>query len=559
TITEIYGKINTAFITSGSASFTSSFYKGALGITGKSNKSATGINLSAGSSKESAGNITSISGFGNTTILGWYNTTFKVVKVIPALYGLKAMNGAAELWLNVSIKNVSHQLTIDPYYQGMQNASLMVTILSNTTIYSNVTFKVPDTSQNLTIVGLAYKGYMNDLTIKGTMSITDPYYNLTNNYAYTYYVPKVPFFATDPFKDTDWNTSDLVFVSGDVPTIYNESETTLWANISSPIKNLTLTPLANISLSVSLETYNYTSYYEIYDAFFEAAYVTPFTSANNSVFQFSGQGYGQATIGAYVQNSYITLQGSVNGVTFTTNAIDVLNAGPIPVSGLTTSQYGSGTLSGTVNIAKIYPINCTSNSIYPSQVMLSGSFNLQGFYANGTQYYITVSLMNTVAGQSLYMALTTPVSASFTTTLYNEMANSGVSSALSYPLLNGSGALVMSISNQQIAEIATLTGQYVNITLNQLGAQIKYINGTTVGLETNFGYMNTTLKAINATVISISNGVATVKTALGTVQTSLANLNATVLSINGNVATIMTNAGKVMASLNAINATLASV
>jgi hypothetical protein len=105
-ITEIYGKINTAFITSGSASFTSSFYKGALGITGKSNKSATDINLSAGLSNESAGNITSISGFGNTTILGWYNTTFTVVKVIPALYGLKAMNGAAELWLNVSIKNV---------------------------------------------------------------------------------------------------------------------------------------------------------------------------------------------------------------------------------------------------------------------------------------------------------------------------------------------------------------------------------------------------------------------------------------------------------------------
>jgi len=560
TITYIYGSISDAFVTSGAVSFTTSEYKGYINITGKSYTSATGIELGAGKSGKSTGNITSVSGFGNKTILGWYNTTFTVMKVIPALYGLKAMNGEAVISAQVYIDNVSHSLKVDPYYQGLQNASFVVAILSNTTVYNNATFKAIDTSQNLTIVGLGYAGYLNNLEITGTMSITDPIYNLTDNFAYSMGISKLPFFDSAPYY-SGRNYVNFTFVSGDVPITYNESSTTFYGFVGSPIENLTLTPLANFTLAVDIYAYNTSSYYEINGAF-KAQYVTQFSSANNSVFEFSSEGLGQATVTAYVQNSYLILQGSANGITFTTNPIDVLNSGPIPVTGLTTSQFGSGTLTGTLNIAKLYPINWYI-PLYPSQVVLYGQLTLQGFYANGTQYYTTVNLMNTVAGQSLYMALTTPMTAEFTTTLYSEMANTGMSSTITYPLLNGSGAMITGINNTMVAEIATLTGKYVNMSLSQLDAKIigiySELNNTYVSINTNFGVMEAQLSALNASITAVSNGVATIQTSLGTIQASLNSLNAKIVAINGTVATIHTDIGTINTSLASINAQLTSI
>ncbi|MFP3299515.1 MAG: hypothetical protein RXN92_00330 [Thermoplasmatales archaeon] len=562
TITDIYGSMSDAFITSGAVSFTSNeYYQGYINITGKSYTLAKGIELGAGQYGTSAGNITSVSGFGNTTILGWYNTTLTVMKVIPALYGLKAMNGEAVISAQVYIDNVSHSLTVDPYYQGLQNASFVVTILSNTTVYNNATFKAIDNSQNLKIVGLGYKGYLENLEITGTMSITDPLYNLTDNFAYSMGISKLPFFDSKPHYYY-WNKVNFTFVSGDVPMFYNESWTTFYGFVASPIENLTLTPLANFSLYVSIQAWNYSHSYEI-DGSFNLHYATPFSSANNSVFEFSSEGLGHASVYARVQNSYITLQGSANGITFTTNAIDVLSVGPIPVSGLTTSQFGSGTLTGTLNIAKLYPINWSSPELYPSQIVLSGQLTLQGFYANGTQYYTTINLMNTVAGQSLYMGLTTPMTAEFTTTLYSEMANTGMSSTITYPLLNGSGAMITGINNTMVAEIATLTGKYVNMSLSQLNAKIvgiySELNTTYASIDTNFGVMEAQLSALNANVTAVSNGVATIQTSLGTIQASLNSLNAKIVAVNGTVATIKTDIGTINTSLASINAQLTSI
>jgi methyl-accepting chemotaxis protein len=481
------------------------------------------------------------------------------VNVIPALYGLKAMNGEAVISANVSIVNVSHSLTVDPYYQGFQNATIFTVAILSTMPYNNATFKAIDIFQNLTVVGLGYAGYLNNLEITGTMSITDPIYNLTDNFAYSMCISKLPFFNSAPYY---YNSSyfNFTFVSGDVPIYYNESSTTFYGFVASPIENLTLTPLASFTLAVNIYAYNYSSTYEI-KGLFNAKYVTPFSSANNSVLEFSSEGLGQATVTAYAQNSYITLQGSANGVTFTTNAIDVLNSGPIPVSGLTTGQYGSGTLTGTLNIAKLYPYN-SSNPFYPSQVVLYGQLTLQGFYANGTQYYTTVNLMNTVAGQSLYMALTSPMTAEFTTTLYSEMANTGMSSPITYPLLNGSGAMIVRISDQQIAEIATLTGQYVNMSIAQLNAHINSVwsteNATYAEVSTDYGNMVTMLNSINSKIIAINNTVATIQTSLGTIQTSLNNLNAKIVALSGTVATIQTNIGTIQTSLSSINSTVTS-
>jgi len=560
TIAYIYGSINNAFVTSGAVSFTSNDYQGYINITGKSHTSAKDIELATGKNGTSIGNITSVSGFGNTKILGWYNTTFTVEKVTPALYGLQAMKGKAVIEAKVTIDNVSHSLTVDPYYHGLQNASFVVTILSNTTVYNNATFKAIDTSQNLTIVGLGYAGYLNNLEITGTMSITDPIYNLTDNFAYSMGISKLPFIvsATYYYKKSDVN---FTFVSGDVPTTYNKSWTTFYGFVGSPIENLTLTPLAYFTLTVVILAENSSGSYSI-NGTFNAQYVTPFSSANNSVFEFSSEGSGLAKITAEVQNSYLTLQGSANGITFTTDAIDVLSVGPIPVSGLTTGQYGSGTLTGTLNIAKLYPINL-SNPFYPSQLVLSGQLTLQGFYANGTQYYTTVNLMNTVAGQSLYMGLTTPMTAEFTTTLYSEMANTGMSSTITYPLLNGSGAMITGINSTMVAEIATLTGKYVNMSLSQLNAKIvgiySELNTTYASIDTNFGVMEAQLSALNASVTAVSNGVATIQTSLGTIQASLNSLNARIVAINGTIATIKTDIGIINTSLASINAQLTSI
>ncbi|MGB9815870.1 MAG: beta strand repeat-containing protein, partial [Thermoplasmata archaeon] len=538
-----------------SVTFASSLYQGSIIITGKSNN-GTFITLSSNAKGTSNGTITSISGFGNTTILGWYNTTFTVSKVIPALYGLSAMEGKAELFANVSIKNYSHSLSIDPYYQGMQNVStFVIPILSITSGYNNITFSANDKSQNLTIVGNG--GYLNNLQISGTMSITDPIYNLTEKLALKFGASKMLF--NSPYT---WSTLNISFVSGDVPISYNSSSSTVTITVSTlPIENLTLIPTVSFSMNMEIWVYNYSYTFKIYSSSITATYTGPL-AISNSVFQFSSEGSGMATVYAEVQNSYITLQGNVNGITFTTsNVIDVLNVGSIPVSGLTTSQHGSGTLSGILNISKIYPVNYTGNM--PSNVILSGQLILQGFYANGTQYYIKVDLMNTVVAQSLLMGITTPINANFNSTFYSEVPNTGISPAITYPLLNGSGAMIVNISNQQIAEIATLTGQYVNISIAQLNAHINSVwstvNATYAEISTDYGNMIMMLNSMNSEIIALNGTVVTIQTAIGSIQTNISNINAQITGINGNIATINTAIGTIQTTLSSINAQITGI
>jgi len=556
TLHKIIGTINAAFVTNGDVRFTNSFYLGSIEITGKSNKVASGILLGYGSlSKTSTGNITGVSGLGNTTILGWYNTTFTVVKVVPALYGVSAFTGYAVIWANVSIKNVSHSLTIDPYYQGMQNASFIVSIPSVTNTYSNTTFKASDVSQNLTLVGLGNAGYLNNLVLSGTFSVTNSLYNLTNTYSYSLSVKQISFFTSTPFiSDTSYSTKNLIFVSGDVPTVFNETKTTFYAMVASPIKNLTLTPLANFKLKVTFFANDGMGDFNISGSF-TGSYVTPYAVVNNTVFTFSSTATGMANITATVEETQLVFNAQTNGITLTTNPLYVLNAGPVYVTGVSTGMYGIGTVTGTVNVEKLYPVSMDG-------AVLGGSLNTVGFLGNGTQYSLNVVFTSSPVSLYLNSAALEPVTSVFLMEYVSESPNVGVSPAYSYPLVSGSGALILSLSNNTIAQIATKTGQVINVSLNQLNAKISNVwsaqNTTYATLNTDFGTMMVALKNINATITGISNGIATIQTALGTIQTSLNNLNAKITALNGTVATIQTTLGTIQTSLSSISTTVST-
>lgn len=137
------------------------------------------------------------------------------------------------------------------------------------------------------------------------------------------------------------------------------------------------------------------------------------------------------------------------------------------------------------------------------------------------------------------------------------------SNAATLTLVNGSGALVLSISHSDIVEIATLSGAYVNVTLAQLNATINKIYSVQghmyASLTSGFGNMTVSLAAIKASVASVSSGVATIQTSLGTVTAVLGAIGATLVSVQSTVLDVNTTLGEVKLSLAQVNANVTSV
>ncbi|MCL5983059.1 MAG: methyl-accepting chemotaxis protein [Candidatus Thermoplasmatota archaeon] len=130
-------------------------------------------------------------------------------------------------------------------------------------------------------------------------------------------------------------------------------------------------------------------------------------------------------------------------------------------------------------------------------------------------------------------------------------------------LASGSGALVLSISHSDIAEIATLSGAFVNITLAQLNATINKIYSLDghmyASLISGFGNMTVSLSAINATVTSVSDGIVSIQTTLGAISTSIVDLNATVAGVAHGLVELSSAVGNLTVSLADLNATVATV
>ncbi|MEM1973420.1 MAG: hypothetical protein QXN68_01365, partial [Thermoplasmata archaeon] len=555
TLRMIYGSVNYAEITSGKVSFESPYFIGAISMTGKSYSNiGSKLTLSSGSSSTSPGNITSIIGFQNTTILGWYNTTFKVTSVTPALYG-GLFNGYAIISISVEIQNVSHSLNIDPWFTGLQNASLNITILSNTTKYSNVTFTEPDLSQNLTLTGYGRIGYLNNFELSTSFSITNSLYNLTDNFAYSAIVKKVSFFNSSLYGNSSLESSQLIYVSGDVHVTVSNYNAELIANIGSPIQNLTLTPIANISFWVYFNATNGIDYHINNVLITNTYYSIPFTNSNNTVFSIRPviPALGSAEIKATVEESQINIQTFVNNIVITTNPFYVANFGNIPVSGLVTGDHGIGTASGILTVSKIYPASI-------DEIQLTGNLNATIINANGTQYGILLKFLNTPIMLNTESTVLVPITINATVNYVTEMSNTGITSnSIYYQLVEGSGALIVSVTNSTIATIVSKLNQTIQVPLNELNAKITAINGTLVTIETAFGYMNSTLNALNAKITAINGTLVTIKTDLGTITTSLNSINATVTSIKGNIATISTSLGTLTGTLNELNAKITAI
>ena len=175
------------------------------------------------------------------------------------------------------------------------------------------------------------------------------------------------------------------------------------------------------------------------------------------------------------------------------------------------------------------------------------------------------------------VTLTVPTSAqaltdSYTATVTIEL-NSGngipttvtgtTSGSTPLTLASGSGALVLSISHSDIAEIATLSGAFVNITLAQLNATINKIYSLDghmyASLISGFGNMTVSLSAINATVTSVSDGIVSLQTTLGAISTSIVDLNATVAGVAHGLVELSSAVGNLTVSLADLNATVATV
>ncbi|MEM3860101.1 MAG: hypothetical protein QW478_11990, partial [Candidatus Micrarchaeaceae archaeon] len=200
-------------------------------------------------------------------------------------------------------------------------------------------------------------------------------------------------------------------------------------------------------------------------------------------------------------------------------------------------------------------------------------------YLNGTAYVTEPAYLS--ASGTLYGSFPMPndnPGAYWTVTLgwtqIDYASSSGVSASVAtftmssagaptLELVNGSGALVVSLTTSTFSQITaiikTVIGTYVSVPLSELNASIASIKGMTANLTTAFGKMTVTLSAINATVSSIENGQALINTKLGTISTTLSSINASIVSLHDNVAVINTTLGQVTASLKAINATVSSI
>ena len=138
------------------------------------------------------------------------------------------------------------------------------------------------------------------------------------------------------------------------------------------------------------------------------------------------------------------------------------------------------------------------------------------------------------------------------------------SSSTMLTLVNGSGALLVSVrvpgtvnvSAASIAEIATQSGAYVNLTLAQLNAKVTSVEDGVAYLNTSFGQMSASLKAIGASVTSIASGVAYMNSSLGKIATSLQSLNATIRSLNQTVVELSSIVGTLSGTLSSINTTV---
>jgi hypothetical protein len=225
---------------------------------------------------------------------------------------------------------------------------------------------------------------------------------------------------------------------------------------------------------------------------------------------------------------------------------------PATPGSATTKVYGqdvAGSIYVTINL------NGTAYTTVPvsdSSGTLTGAFLAPNSNA-GNYWSITLTWAQTVYENVLSGG--TPTGQS---TILNSYTDSS-SSLPTLTIVQGSGALLISVSTTGIASIITSTvDSALSVPLSELSANITALHGQIVTIDTAFGTMTTTLSTINATVSAIESGQALLTTDVGSISTSLASLNASLVAFNGNVVAINTTLGLQSATLGSINGTVHS-
>ena len=513
------------------------------------------------------GNLTAVDGFeNNSAIGGWFNATVYVDAFYPALYGVPNFDGYAMIGLEIDIKKNTSEY---PYFEGYY--------------YTDGDLVIPtDTVANFTVAGFyedsdfTLTAYMTpvrlvNVSISGSFEMTWSDYGIDSTYTFHTPLPLTitPNPSTNYFSVTLYEPSGVWFnqTSGEPNINYDKYMRIEYEGyIGKPIANVTLVPLIQADFYV----YGYGEYEGWWDYYYYMdfnAYDYYETTLNiveggmNSYSSVAGwypSDYFYQWIMFY--NYEMSFSGVFGGIDISTGVVTISDVGDYYIHGTANSLYGSGVVTGTLTVLQHIPYSDYMAGGYSdyNNITFAVELNVQVYNANGEQTYIeistpTMSLTNSIQRQGNWLA-TVP----YSLTTVTESPNEGTYTYGNYKLEQGSGALIVTLSDEQIATIVTRLGDVVNISLEQLDAKLvgiwSDVNDTYALVETAYGDMSAKLDAIDAKITDVKNGIATIQTTLGNIQTSLSNLDAKITSLQGDVATVQTALGDIQVSLEDLNA-----
>ncbi len=565
-------------------------YVGTLNFSGAGENDAVEHQLYAGYSFDVPGVITGLEGFANNSMGGYFNATVYVYYTRASLYG-GVFNGT--YIIDANVMDILNNTGDYPFFDGYLKTTIYTALPSEDPISPGYTHHA--------LVGDYYRSYMQITGMMRVVNITNgsiagnvhmgwPVLGTTHDFEFT--VDGVEMHGTPNIEydhewDADESHSDPGFNVTYSGTPVDEYEITVYYDleVGAPIHNVSLIPVidASMEVDVDIESGGYYSghwtdnlaYYRVQAGYsYNSAPFLDETTLNlptqdSAPVVINHDLFDEAVLyDAFMPHEHLTFQGNVGNISFSTDDVDVWNTGDYYITGTATSPNGMGTVTGVVHLNSHYPTTYysyhTGNYYIDDNINATVTLNIHIENYDGTHTDITVSLPYAQA----YVALPNYYSKAIhnvpysMTTLVNEGSDEGTATFGSYTLEQGSGALVVNLSDDQVATIVTKLGDVVNVSMAQLDAKIVGLwntaNETYALLDTAYGEMKAELDAINATIVNVQNGIATIQTTLGDIQTSLSNLDAKITKLQGDVATIQTDLGTINVKLDAINATVVS-
>ncbi len=561
-------------------------YEGYLNFSGAGGADGINVLLTSGTSIGPSilvGNITGLEGFANNSMSGYFNASLYVPYAYPALYG-GLFNGYYTIYADFD--EIKKNTTDYPFFDGWLETTIYTEIPSNGPI-------TPDYG-NYQVTGELYDGYMEitslmrvvnitNSNISGSISMSWPAYGTTHEFTFYTGTFDISGGASGVHTHVWWQNDTYGYgylhldYSG-TPVDYYYVAVDFYLDVGAPIQNVSLIPVIDSSLYVGgyiisgdTDVGDYTTNTAYYYVEFGGRMSSSYSDEIMTLLPTEDEApltmnYDLYSPSVYFYNilprEYLTFQGAIGDVTFTTDRVAVHNVEDYFVTGTATSPNGMGTVTGVVHLNAHYPT--TYYYYLDDNINVTAEFHIHIENNDGTHADITVTLPYAESYIQLprYYSKTINNVPYTMSALVNEGSNAGEVYYGSFNLEDGSGALVVTLSDDQIATIVTRLGDVVNISIEQLDAKIVGLwntaNETYALLETAYGDMSAKLDTIDAKITDVQNGIATIQTTLGEIQTSLSDLNAKIISLQGDIATIKTDLGTINVKLDAINATVVS-